>query len=155
MIIVVRGNRISPIVPSGRTIIINDTTIIFNKIESRTTYNPIVYTANRRANPLPSGNKMTIDGTQVDFIKTRSAYDDIEIIGTAIIISPLTSAETLSIYHSSSSTDPLEQIDIPLLSGDTLNQVVMRITAKLQEFRLQDIISAENDNNRFKNNKNQ
>ena len=140
--IVIRGNRVSPIVRNGETLIFNDNTITFNKIEQQTVYSPITASGIPGNSILPSGNNLSIDGTRVDFIKTREAYSNIVITGT--ISNPTLSAnETITIYHSSSSAEELEDIDIALQSGDDLDQIIDRIEEKLTEFRLSDVITVE------------
>ena len=95
---------------------------------------------------MSSGNDLSIDGTRVDFIKTRNAYGNIVLIGK-VISSALTADKTITISHASSSTDSLEDIEVEFVSGDNIDEFITKINDKLIEFKLDEVIVAEKTSN--------
>jgi hypothetical protein len=81
--IVVRGTQVRPLVPNGTTFIANGETVVFTKLSQNVNFNSIFVDSTGIPSPVTSGDRLIIDGVNIDFIKTATVttYSDITLIG--------------------------------------------------------------------------
>ena len=105
--IVVRGTQVYPNAPYNSYISLNDNTITFRKTTTESELELISIFSDNARPEVPSGRRLVIDGSSVEFIKTESSvnYGDIEISGSEINPTVQHSAtRSFTIYYANDGT---------------------------------------------------